>query len=127
MFQHDIFLLKQPDDIIAIGQDNQSQHEDETHRFGHFHKLVGRLAACDDLNQEEENVTTVQGRNGQDVHHRKCDGEEGRHAPEDAPNPLVRENLSYGNEAAHALISLGLRRKNQLYLLPIVTQLAESL
>ena len=120
-------LPEESDDVVAVGQDDQSQNEDETHGFSHFHELVARLAARDDLDQQEENVTAVQSRNGQDVHHGKGDGEEGRHAPEDAPDPLVGEDPADGDEAAHALVGLSLGREDELDLFPVVAQLGEGL
>ena len=72
-------------------------------------------------------MTTIQCRDGQNVHHCKCDGEEGRHAPEDAPNPLVGEYLANGDEATHALISFSLGGEDEFDLFPIIIQLRKSL
>ena len=122
-----LILLEQSYDVVAVGQNDQAEHQDEADDFGHFHELVAGLAPRDDFDKEEEDVTTVQARDGQDVHHGEGHGEEGRHAPEDAPNPLVGEDLADGDEAAHALVSLGLGAEDKLHLLPIVAQLVEGL
>ena len=120
-------LPKQPDDVVAIGQNNQSHHDDESHCFSHFHELVGRLAPRDDFDQQEQDMATIQSRNGQNVHHGEGDGEESGHAPEKAPNPSFRENLAYANEAAHAFVSLGLGAEDELHLFPIVAKFLEGL
>ena len=44
-------LSEEPDDVVAVGQDDQTQNDDEAHCFGHFHELVAGLATRDDLNQ----------------------------------------------------------------------------
>ena len=72
-------------------------------------------------------MATVQGWDGQDVHHGEGDAEEGRHAPEDAPNPLFGEDAANGDEAAHALVCLRLRVEDEFDLLPIVRKPVEGL
>ena len=67
-------------------------------------------------------MTTVQSWNGKDVHHGESDGEESRHAPEQAPNPRVREYFADRDETTHAFVCLVLRIHNQFDLLPIVRE-----
>ena len=64
-----IFCLKQ--EISAVIKDSE-RHEQEqyTHTNGlsTLHKFVAGFAACDNFNQKEEYVTTIECRDGKEIH-----------------------------------------------------------
>ena len=51
-------------------------------------------------------MTTVQSRDGKDVHEGEDDAEEGCHLPEDVPIPIGREQVADGSETTQRLSAL---------------------
>ena len=57
--------------IIQVGYNEQEEENSETDILGTLHELIARLATCNDLVKEEEYMSTIQGRNRQNVHKRQ--------------------------------------------------------
>ena len=65
--------------VVEVGKDQETEEDDHAHDLCSVEELLAGLAACDDLGQEEEHVTTIQGGDGEDVHEGEHDGDEGGH------------------------------------------------
>lgn len=68
-------------DVIAVGVDQQEQEEGHADHLGILQHFDRRLAARNDLPKSEDNVAAVEGRDGQDVHKRQDNREEGGEVP----------------------------------------------
>ena len=90
LFVFPIYLLhdsEESQNIVQVGYHQQQDENTETYILGTLHKLITRLSACDNLIKQEEDMTSIQCRNRQDVHECQDDTQECCHHPEGMPIP----------------------------------------
>ena len=105
-----LYILQQTQatqDVVEVGDHQQQDEQAEADILCLDHEVLGGFAARDNLVEQEQHVTTVEGRNGQDVHEGEDDAEEGGHLPEDVPVPHRREEVADGSEASQRLGTFG--------------------
>ena len=73
---------KESVDVVTVGKEQQRDQNDKADGCGPFHEFVARFAAGDHLYQQEEHMSAVESRNGQNVHKGQCHREEGGNGPE---------------------------------------------
>ena len=114
-------------EVVAVDVDQQRQNQEQTYVLRHFQHFVAHLAARNHLPQREDGMSAVEPRDGDDVHHRQDDRQEGRLEPEVVPVPRGGEDAADREESADFLVEFGFRLHDQLELLPIGGQRAPSL
>ena len=100
--------ISQPsENVVQVGHNHQQNQYAEAYIFSPYKEVLARLAARNHLVEQEEHVAAVEGRDRQDVHKRKDDAEECRHASEHHPVPCRREQAADRSEAAQRLGTVG--------------------
>ena len=93
--------------IVEIGYNHEQEQDADADIFGTYHEILRRLAARYHLVEQEEHVTTIKCRDGQDVHEGENDAQESCHEPELMPVPHIGEHAAYSSESSKRLGSLG--------------------
>ena len=98
-----LYYMQEAQDIVQIRHHHEQQQNANADILGVYHEVLRRLAASYHLVEQEEHVSAVERRDGQNVHEGEDDAQEGGHKPERVPVPLRREQTADGSEAAERL------------------------
>ena len=77
--------------VIEDGKCHERKQEVHADGLGDFEESVGGLASRHYLVKQEEHVTTIKRRDGEDVHKGKHEGDKSSEFPEALPIPSSRE------------------------------------
>ena len=96
-----LLFEEKADDVVEVGVYHQSEEEHHADDLNTLQEFVTGLATSNHLNQEEEQVTSIEGGNGKYVHESEHDRNERSHHPEAIPIPLRGEEATDSYEAAN--------------------------